>query len=156
MRHNEGMPTDFSEWITATTGKSANALTKLIGKDTTAITRPDTSGSVPAHTVIAVCRAAGVSILDGLEVAGHIDHTDREIASATGKLDSLPDSALLTQLLHRAATREQDDHNDTGPSNSPRTPLAPVTGLHTDPLPYAALTDDTEHRMDRVQDEGDI
>ena len=107
MRHNEGMPTDFSEWITATTGKSANALTKLIGKDTTAITRPDTSGSVPAHTVIAVCRAAGVSILDGLEVAGHIDHTDREIASATGKLDLLPDSALLTQLLHRATLREQ-------------------------------------------------
>lgn len=26
----------------------------------------------------------------------------------------------------------------------------------TTPIPYAALTDNTEHRMDRVQDEGDI
>lgn len=26
----------------------------------------------------------------------------------------------------------------------------------TTPIPYAALTDDTEHRMTNVQDEGDI
>ena len=152
MRHNEGMPTDFSEWITATTGKSANALTKLIGKDTTAITRPDTSGSVPAHTVIAVCRAAGVSILDGLEVAGHIDHTDREIASATGKLDSLPDSALLAQLLHRATLREQPPTDELAAKRAHHnTPAKPdLNGV-----PHAA-THNPEHRMDRVQDEGDI
>lgn len=110
---------------------------------------------LPAETVIALSRAYELDILSSLVVTGHITAEERLATSTAGKLDSLPDSALLTQLLHRAATREQDDHNDTGPSNSPSTPLAPVTGLHTDPLPYAALTDDTEHRMDRVQSEED-
>lgn len=151
MRQNEGMATDFSDWITSRTNLSAREIGRRIDRDQSALTR----GPVSANTVIAACLATEAPLLEGLQVAGFITSKEADKAAADGALESASDSALLTQLLHRAATREQDDHNDTGPSNSPSTPLAPVTGLHTDPLPYAALTEGDGNTMDNVPLEGE-
>lgn len=151
-----GELTPFESWIAArsqlsTTGDFADHC----GASRATYYRRRNETPLPIEMVSSISKAAGVSLAHALIAAGWIDRVELDWPDTQTALESASDSALLTQLLHRAATREQDDHNDTGPSNSPSTPLAPVTGLHTDPLPYAALTEGDGNTMDNVPLEGD-
>lgn len=65
------------------------------------------SKPLPAETVIAICRAYDLDILQGLVTTTHLSESEREQTSAFGKLDSLPDSTLLSHLHLRALDREQ-------------------------------------------------
>lgn len=146
----------FEAYVREQTGiRSSAAMVEPAGINRSTYWQQANKTQIPPETVIKVCLYHGINVTNGLRAAGYLSDADVTTAASDLALESVPDSVLLEHLLHRAATREQDDHNDTGPSNSPSTPLAPVTGLHTDPLPYAA-THNPEHCMDRVQDEGDI
>ena len=151
-----GELSDFEAWVAARTSlKSSTDIMKVSGASRATYFRRRKEDRFPIEMVMEICSRLALPIAQGLLAAGWVSEADLEWPGPEESIRALPDSALLEHLLHRAATREQDHHNDTGPSNSPSTPLAPVTGLHTDPLPYAA-THNPEHCMDRVQDEGDI
>lgn len=145
MHQNVGMATDFSDWITKRTQKSARALTSAINKDATAITRADTSGTVPANTVIAVCLANDVPVLLGLHAAGYLSAEQVENAAAHASPSLATDSELLSHLLHRALDRERDDTETTPTGNivnldDRRTPPAGTSGVTSAALD--AINDD--------------
>ena len=114
MRHNEGMATEFADWITARTNLSARQIAELIGMSSNAITRANAEGTVAARTVVAACIATDTPVLEGLAVAGYLTSeevavTKQRIVLKEGErsLDSLPDSTLLSHLHLRALDREQ-------------------------------------------------
>lgn len=74
------------------------------------------SKPLPAETVIAICRAYDLDILQGLVTTTHLSESEREQTSAFGKLDSLPDSTLLSHLHLRALEREQVSITEIAPA----------------------------------------
>lgn len=149
MRQNEGMATDFSDWITSRTNLSAREIGRRIDRDQSALTR----GPVSANTVIAACLATEAPLLEGLQVAGFITSREADQAAADGALESASDSALLTQLLHRATLREQ----------TPTDELAAKRAHHNTPPAKPDLTesrsaanpDRAEYRMTGVQEDAE-
>lgn len=99
----------FMDFIKKATGVTANAkLSERAGihKSTFHAQRINVN-PLPAETVIAICRAWGVNVLDGLQEAGYLDAATVERAAAHGRIRSLPETMLLEELLSRAEERDR-------------------------------------------------
>lgn len=97
------MDTDISQWLEQRTGATKRQMALRTGQTPSTFNR----NIETAEVIIAVCRQFGINPIEGLTAAQLI--TDSEVTDAAGEtnLRTVPERALLEEVLRRVAEREE-------------------------------------------------
>lgn len=96
------MNTNISQWLEAKTGDTKRQMALKLGHTPSTFNR----NIETAEVIIAVCRAYNLNPVDGLIAAGIVKAEEVNEAAAESGLTTAPETALLEEVLRRAAGRE--------------------------------------------------
>lgn len=96
------MNTNISQWLEARTGDTKRQMAIKLGHTPSTFNR----NIETAEVIIAVCRAYGINPVEGLITAGIIEASEVAQAATESSLADIPETALLEEVLRRAAGRE--------------------------------------------------
>lgn len=95
------MNTNISQWLEAKTGDTKRQMAIKLGHTPSTFNR----NIETAEVIIAVCRAYGINPVEGLIAAGIIEASEVAQAATESSLADVPETALLEEVLRRAAGR---------------------------------------------------
>lgn len=96
------MNTNISQWLESKTGDTKRQMAIKLGHTPSTFNR----NIETAEVIIAVCRAYGINPVEGLIAAGIIEASEVAQAATESSLADVPETALLEEVLRRAAGRE--------------------------------------------------
>ncbi|WP_190264840.1 hypothetical protein [Glutamicibacter nicotianae] len=96
------MNTNISQWLESKTGDTKRQMAIKLGHTPSTFNR----NIETAEVIIAVCRAYGINPVEGLIAAGIIEAFEVAQAATESSLAEVPETALLEEVLRRAAGRE--------------------------------------------------
>lgn len=100
------MNTNISQWLEEKTGDTKRQMAIKLGQQPSTFNR----NIETAEVIIAVCRAYNLNPVEGLLAAGLLEVSEVNDAAAEASLKDVPETALLEEVLRRAAGRQNIDN----------------------------------------------
>ena len=95
------MNTNISQWLEVKTGDTKRQMALKLGHTPSTFNR----NIETAEVIIAVCRAYNLNPVEGLIAAGIVEASEVAEAATESSLADVPETALLEEVLRRAAGR---------------------------------------------------
>jgi transcriptional regulator with XRE-family HTH domain len=95
---------NFRAWLTTRTSGTGRSIAERAGLDPSTLSRQLSKDKPSAQTIVAICRAFDLPLLEGFVAAGFITDEEADYAGQQAHLGAVPSVLLAEELSRRAKT----------------------------------------------------